>query len=147
MYFTWKFQIFDYICFSNEPDMLEIHRCSPEVHVWLAAEYAASKIPPRPPTLREIFDEIMVIFDAKESDVINARRFTDNVRLRQLFCYVATHVTKATQQQIGNFIGRDHSTVLVSINKVQGFIDVKDESFMGIFNYYRHTSKIWRDKP
>jgi chromosomal replication initiation ATPase DnaA len=115
---------------------------SPDMLVFLASEHRKSR---RPPTLREIFDEILFLFDVREEDILSVRQNRDRVIYRQLFSYVATQLTKQSLERIGQFLGGyDHTTILSHKRKVSFWIENDDDTFRPIWNYYRIESKLWR---
>jgi len=49
---------------------------------------------------------------------------------RQIFCWFGYNWCKFTVTDIGLFIGRDHSTVIVSREKVNDMMDINDQEYM-----------------
>lgn len=124
--------------------MTQIPHCSPLVHVYLASEHRKNRMPP---TLRQIFDEILLLFDVREEDILSVRQNRDRVIYRQLFSYVATQLTKQSLERIGEFLGGyDHTTILSHKRKVTFWIENDDDTFLPIWAYYRIESKLWNNK-
>ena len=62
-------------------------------------------------------------------DVLGQRKERYVVNLRQMFCYVVkVRHPKMTLKVIAEFLGgRDHTTVMHSLEIIQGLVDIKDE--------------------
>ena len=83
--------------------------------------------PPRPPTIRNIVAEVAAFHTITADHILSPNRTHEIVRPRQIACYLARHLTKLSLSQIGTRIGgRDHTTVLHSIQKVERLM-VSDE--------------------
>jgi Bacterial dnaA protein helix-turn-helix len=83
--------------------------------------------PPRPPTIRNIVAEVAAFHTITADQILSPNRTHRIVRPRQIACYLARHLTKLSVSQIGKRIGgRDHTTVLHSIQKVERLM-VSDE--------------------
>jgi Bacterial dnaA protein helix-turn-helix len=82
---------------------------------------------PRPPTIRNIVAEVAAFHTITADQILSPNRTHRIVRPRQIACYLARHLTKLSVSQIGKRIGgRDHTTVLHSIQKVERLM-VSDE--------------------
>ncbi len=76
--------------------------------------------PPRPPTIRNIVAEVAAFHTITADHILSPNRTHGIVRPRQIACYLARNLTKLSLSQIGKRIGgRDHTTVLHSIQKVE----------------------------
>ena len=76
--------------------------------------------PPRPPTIRNIVAEVAAFHTITADQILSPNRTHRIVRPRQIACYLARNLTKLSLSQIGKRIdGRDHTTVLHSIQKVE----------------------------
>ena len=83
--------------------------------------------PPRPPTVRNIVAEVAAFHTITADQILSPNRTHRIVRPRQIACYLAKNLTKLSLSQIGTRIGgRDHTTVLHSIQKVERLM-VSDE--------------------
>ena len=83
--------------------------------------------PPRPPTIRNIVAEVAAFHTITADQILSPNRTHRIVRPRQIACYLARNLTKLSLSQIGKRIGgRDHTTVLHSIQKVERLM-VSDE--------------------
>jgi len=83
--------------------------------------------PPRPPTVRNIVAEVAAFHTITADHILSPNRKHGIVRPRQIACYLAKNMTKLSLSQIGKRIGgRDHTTVLHSIQKIERLM-VSDE--------------------
>lgn len=115
--------------------------CSPDVLVYLASEYRSGR---KPPTLQQVFDEILFLFDLTSDEVLCSRKFRGHVIFRQLFSYVAPILTRASLANIAKFLGGfDHSTISNHRGDVKDWIKNDDETFGPIWRYYRIESRLW----
>jgi len=60
-------------------------------------------------------------------------RKSQYVDLRAIFCHIGNKKLKFTLVSIGRYIGRDHTTVIHLIKKVENLLDT-DESFVYLYN-------------
>ena len=82
---------------------------------------------PRLPTIRNIVAEVAAFHTITADHILSPNRKHGIVRPRQIACYLAKNLTKLSLSQIGTRIGgRDHTTVLHSIQKVERLM-VSDE--------------------
>lgn len=70
-------------------------------------------------SLSAVMDEVSIHFGVKISDIKSQRRGRNISWPRQIFCYLARHHTDKTFAQIGNFVNRDHTTVMHAIKRVK----------------------------
>ena len=78
------------------------------------------RAPPRPPTIRNIVAEVAAFHTITADHILSPNRKHGIVRPRQIACYLAKNLTKLSLSQIGTRIGgRDHTTVLHSIQKIE----------------------------
>jgi hypothetical protein len=76
--------------------------------------------PPRPPTIRNIVAEVAAFHTITADHILSPNRKHRFVRPRQIVCYLAKDLTKHSLPAIGRRIGgRDHTTVLHSIRKIE----------------------------
>ncbi len=82
---------------------------------------------PRLPTIRNIVAEVAAFHTITADQILSPNRTHRIVRPRQIACYLAKNLTKLSLSQIGTRIGgRDHTTVLHSIQKIERLM-VSDE--------------------
>lgn len=75
-------------------------------------------------TPKKIIEEITRTYSVTPADVISQKKSAPIVKARQIAMYVMREVLQMTFEDIGKeFGGRDHSTVLYSVNKVTEMID------------------------
>jgi len=61
-------------------------------------------------------------FKVSRADILSSRRTPAMVRPRQIAMYLSKHLTQHSLPEIGRHFGRDHTTVLHAIQKIQGLI-------------------------
>jgi len=71
------------------------------------------------PMLAEIAAAVCDFYHLRHYELTGASREFEAVLARQVFCFLASRYARAPSTKIGRFIGRDHSTVLHSIRKVE----------------------------
>ena len=82
-----------------------------------------------------------------DPDVLKSKsRKRNYVIPRQTYCFAARSMTRATMQEIGDIIGRDHSTVLYSCNEVKYKIESKDKKMTEMYNRIKHILLITPQK-
>jgi len=64
-----------------------------------------------------IYDETLIKSPSRERELVTARH---------IFCWFAWHYTDCTLNKIGQFINRDHSTVTVSIQRINDYTETND---------------------
>ncbi len=74
-------------------------------------------------TVDKIIDYIAKAFGVSASDIKSNKRQADINMARQVSMYVIKEVTALTLQDVGAIFGKNHSTVLHSINQVKAKID------------------------
>ncbi|MEM8986051.1 MAG: chromosomal replication initiator protein DnaA [Pseudomonadota bacterium] len=80
-------------------------------------------------TVTEIRRQTALYYKKKEADLTSARRTKDVTRPRQVAMYLAKTITTASLPEIGrHFGGRDHTTVMYAVRKVEKLI--KDDRSM-----------------
>jgi chromosomal replication initiator protein len=82
--------------------------------------------PQRPITIQAIADAVLRRYNARLSDLQSKRRAQSVVMPRQICMYLAKRLTNQSLQEIGAFFGgRDHTTVLHSLRKIENEIKHK----------------------
>ena len=75
-------------------------------------------------TIDEIQKLVSAHFDLKPVDLISARRARAVARPRQIAMYLAKRLTTRSLPEIGRkFGGRDHSTVIHAVRRIEGLRD------------------------
>jgi len=80
------------------------------------------------PMVLKIIVAVAHRFEMSVSDVLSHRRTQKHVKPRQIAMYLARVMTLQTLPQIGrSFNGRDHTTVLHAIRKIEGLLPHDDD--------------------
>lgn len=76
-----------------------------------------------------IIDVVAEHFDISPSDIIGSKRNSKIVFPRQITMYLCRHMTEVTLKNIGGYIGgRDHTTVMNGIKKIEEEIETSDST-------------------
>jgi hypothetical protein len=87
----------------------------------------------RYPTMDDIVAEVAAYYRIPEVDIFSERRFLSIVRPRQVFCYLARTLTTASMPTIGRWLGgRDHTTILFSVRKIERLMGEDDKLALDI---------------
>jgi chromosomal replication initiator protein len=78
---------------------------------------------PKTLTPKQILDAVIRFFHVNERDLLGHRRSQDLVRPRQIAMYLARKETQASLPEIGLILGRDHTTILYGIQKIEGQLE------------------------
>ena len=73
-------------------------------------------------TVEKIFSAIYKKYNIKKEDIIGSRRTKEIAAARHLAIYMIRTVTEMSLHNIGKILGRDHSTVMSSIEKAEKMI-------------------------
>ena len=80
---------------------------------------------PEPIKIERIIEEVARSYCVSESDILSTRRSAQIALARQIAMYIARETTELSYQAIGESFGKDHSTVLYNVSKVEEFIKEK----------------------
>ena len=80
---------------------------------------------PEPVKIERIIEEVARSYRVSESDILSTRRTAQISLARQIAMYIARETTELSYQVIGESFGKDHSTVLYNVSKVEEFIKEK----------------------
>ena len=69
--------------------------------------------------LYEILEEVSHYFKIKMADLLSQTRQQKIVLPRQVAMYLSKKLTPNSLQEIGTFFGRDHTTILHAIDKIE----------------------------
>jgi chromosomal replication initiator protein len=84
------------------------------------------------PTLDDVMRVVTAQFGVKATDLQSRRRTNAIAHPRQVGMYLSRRITRHSLEEIGGFFGgRDHTTVLHAIRKIEGEIK-RDERFRGL---------------
>lgn len=75
-------------------------------------------------------------------DVLSDRRTDEIARARQVFCWVARHVTKFSYARIGLYLGgKDHTSILSAVRRVEE-LRAEDEHFRYRTDQIRDRARV-----
>ncbi len=77
---------------------------------------------PEPIKIETIISEVANTYNVSESDILSNRRTAELVLARQVAMYIARETTGLSYKAIGESFGKDHTTVLYNVNKVEEFL-------------------------
>ena len=72
-----------------------------------------------PIKLEQIVAAVSAEYDISEADISSKRKTAPVVFARQVAMYIAKELTELSYDKIGKFFGRDHSTVLYNVEKIE----------------------------
>ncbi len=77
---------------------------------------------PEPIKIEKIISEVARTYRVSESDILSNRRTAQHAQARQIAMYIARETTELPYQAIGEAFGKDHTTVLYNVRKVEEFL-------------------------
>lgn len=80
---------------------------------------------PKPIKIETIISEVAKTYNVSESDILSNRRTASLALARQVAMYIAKQTTNLTYKAIGESFGKDHTTVLYNVNKIEDFLKDK----------------------
>lgn len=80
---------------------------------------------PEPIKVERIIDEVARTYNVSESDILSNRKTAPLVLARQVAMYIARETTDLSFKAIGESFGKDHSTVLYNVNRIEEFLKDK----------------------
>ncbi len=80
---------------------------------------------PEPIKIETIISEVAHTYNVSESDILSNRRTAQLVLARQVAMYIARETTDLSYKAIGENFGKDHTTVLYNVNKIEDFLKDK----------------------
>lgn len=80
---------------------------------------------PEPIKIERIVEEVARSYRVSENDILSTRRTAQIALARQVAMYIARETTELSYQSIGESFGKDHSTVLYNVEKVEKLIKEK----------------------
>lgn len=78
-----------------------------------------------PIKIETIISEVAKTYNITEEDILSSRKTKNLVLARRVAMYIARQTTNLSFENIGEYFGRDHSTVLYNVNKIEEFIAKK----------------------
>lgn len=73
---------------------------------------------PEPVTVTKIIDEVARTYSISVSDIMSKKQNAPVTKVRQICMYIVREITDMKLEKIGQQFGKNHATVLHSINKV-----------------------------
>lgn len=77
---------------------------------------------PEPIKIEKIISEVARTYDVSENDILSRRRTAELAQARQIAMYIARETTELSYKAIGEAFGKDHTTVLYTVNKIEKFL-------------------------
>lgn len=77
---------------------------------------------PEPIKIEEIISEVSKTFSVSEKDIISKRKTATIAFARQVAMYVARETTELSYKAIGDSFGKDHTTVLHNVQKIENHL-------------------------
>ena len=77
---------------------------------------------PEPIKVEKIISEVSRTYNVTESDILSNRKTAPLVLARQVAMYIARETTDLSFKAIGESFGKDHTTVLYNVNKIEEFL-------------------------
>ena len=87
----------------------------------------ANDTQPEPIKIEKIIAEVARTYNISEAEIVSNRKTASLVLARQVAMYIARETTDLSYKAIGEYFGRDHSTVLHNCSKIEEFL--KDKPF------------------
>lgn len=78
---------------------------------------------PEPIKIEKIIAEVARTYNVSENDILSNRRTANLVLARQAAMYIARETTGLSYKMIGESFGKDHSTVLYNVSKIEKFLN------------------------
>ncbi|MBQ3053123.1 MAG: chromosomal replication initiator protein DnaA [Clostridia bacterium] len=80
---------------------------------------------PEPIKIEKIIAEVAKTYNVSESDILSNRRTASLVLARQVAMYISRECTDLSFKAIGECFGKDHTTVLYNVNRIEEFLKDK----------------------
>ncbi len=80
---------------------------------------------PEPIKIEKIISEVAHVYNVSESDILSNRRTAELVIARQVAMYIARETTDLSFKAIGESFGKDHTTVIYNVKKIEEFLTDK----------------------
>ena len=77
---------------------------------------------PEPIKIEKIIAEVARTYNVSENDILSNRKTANLVLARQVAMYIARETTELSFKSIGESFGKDHSTVLYNVNRIEKFL-------------------------
>ena len=77
---------------------------------------------PEPIKIEKIIAEVAKTYNVSEEDILSNRRTAQLVLARQVAMYISRETTDLSFKSIGESFGKDHSTVLYNVSRIEEFL-------------------------
>lgn len=77
---------------------------------------------PEPIKMDKIISEVARTYDVSENEILSRHKTASVAKARQIAMYIARETTELSYKAIGESFGRDHTTALFSVNKIEELI-------------------------
>jgi chromosomal replication initiator protein len=77
---------------------------------------------PEPIKIDKIISEVARMYDVSENEILSRHKTAEVAKARQVAMYIARETTELSYKAIGESFGRDHTTALFSVNKIEELI-------------------------
>lgn len=104
-----------YIQMDQKPTLMTVQSIVKEV---------VSDTMPEPIKMDKIISEVARTYDVSETDIISRHKTSELAKARQIAMYIARETTELSYKMIGEAFGRDHTTVLFSVKKIEDLLKV-----------------------
>ena len=81
-----------------------------------------SDMKPEPIKVEKIISEVAKTYNVSERDILSNRKTASLVLARQVAMYIARMATELSYKAIGESFGKDHTTVLHNVDKIEKFL-------------------------
>lgn len=86
--------------------------------------------------MQRILEDVCRVLEADPKKMLNHRRHVEVSYMRHLFVKLCVDHKVATRKAIGQFMNRDHTTVIHSFRQADGLIQTKETTFMAMWTRY-----------
>jgi len=80
---------------------------------------------PEPIKVETIIAEVSKTYNVSESDILSNKRAASLVLARRVAMYIARQTSELSYDEIGECFGKDHTTVLYNVKKIEEFLKDK----------------------
>lgn len=75
--------------------------------------------------------------------LLSRSRKREYVQARQIVCFLCNKYMKIKLMDLGEFFGKDHSTIIHSRDNITNLLDIKDTEVVDIISEVRKRCLIW----
>jgi len=79
----------------------------------------------KPISVEKIISEVARTYNVSENDILSNRKTANLVLARQVAMYISRETTELSYKAIGESFGKDHTTVLYNVNKIEEFLKTR----------------------